>query len=284
MKVLVTGATGAQGGQVARLLLQKGHTVLALTRNADSAAAKELVKQGAKIVTGDLLDKESVKRAAQGVDAIFGVTNFVTPKGTDCEGEVQQGITLADVAKANGQYLVFTSVAHADRNTGIPHFESKYKVEQYIEKIGLPAAIIGPGYFMDNLFTRDALKNALHEGYFLSCLPPDKLLGQICVEDIAGMAVLALENKEKFAGKGRIDIYSENLTGEQCAQILTKILGRPIQYKQLPLDAIKQDEEYHKMFTYFATTGLTGDTDKLRKQYPEVGWHTFESWAANHKH
>ena len=126
MKVLVIGATGNQGGHVARLLLHKGHSVAAFTRQVLSPAAQKLANLGARIVTGDLNDRASVERAAEGVDAIFAMG---TPFEAGIEAEIMQGSMVAEAARARGKYLVYNSVASANLNTGIPHFDSKWEVE-----------------------------------------------------------------------------------------------------------------------------------------------------------
>src|SRR3954463_16812025 len=126
--VLVTGATGKQGGAVTRELLRKGHRVRALTRKATGAAAQELARLGAEVVTGDLEDRSSVDAAMRGVDAGFAAG---TPFEGGPESETRQGIHVADAAKAAGVYLVYSSVANADRKTGIPHFDSKAEVEKH---------------------------------------------------------------------------------------------------------------------------------------------------------
>jgi uncharacterized protein YbjT (DUF2867 family) len=141
-KILVTGATGQQGGSLARLLLQKKHKVYALTRNTQSAAAQDLRNRGANIVKGDLDDSDSLERAVKDVESVFLMG---TPFEDGAEGEIRRGKLMADIAKENRvEHLVYSSVANADKKTGIPHFESKYKVEQHIKNLGIPHTIIGP--------------------------------------------------------------------------------------------------------------------------------------------
>jgi uncharacterized protein YbjT (DUF2867 family) len=272
--VLVFGATGQQGGHVARLLLNKGHSVHAVTRNADSAAARQLAKLGAKIVTGDLNDRASIESAVDAVDAIFAMS---TPFEAGMEAETGQGITLADVAKAKGKYFVYTSVGSANKNTGIPHFESKWKVEQHIAKIGAEAAIIAPVYFMENAIAFG--KQQLKEGLYATPLPPERKLAQIALDDIAGFAVLALENKGRFVRK-RIDLASDDLPGARVAEILSEVIGKPIKYFQVPIENIrKTSEDLAKMYQWFERVGYSVDTAALRRHYPEAGWHSYEAWA-----
>ena len=126
--VLVTGATGNQGGAVVRALLKQEHQVRALTRNPASPAAQRLAEQGVEIAIGDFTDHDSLVRAARSVDAIYAMT---TPFEQGVEKETAQGIAMTNAAKAAGVgHLVYSSVASADRATGIPHFDSKYAVFQ----------------------------------------------------------------------------------------------------------------------------------------------------------
>src|SRR3954462_5141389 len=148
-KILVTGATGQQGGALARLLPQKIHKVYALTRTIQSPAAQDLNDKGANIIKRDLDDSDSLYYAVNNVESVFLMG---TPFEDGTEGEIRRGKLLANIAKDKGiEHLVYSSVANADKNTGIPHFESKYKVEQHIKNLRIPYTIIGPTFFMENL-------------------------------------------------------------------------------------------------------------------------------------
>lgn len=273
MKILVFGATGNQGGRVARLLLEKGHSVCALTRREDSPSAQALTRLGAEMVAGDMNDRVSVERAARGVDAIFAMT---TPFETGIEEEARQGITVADVAKAMGKYLVFSSVGAANAHTGIPHFETKWEVEKHIQKIQLEAAIIAPVFFMENVF-RSAKQ--LAEGVYASPLPPDLSLQQIALDDLSAFAVLALEDRKRFAGK-RIDLVSDERTGEQIAQILSSAIGRDLTYYQAPMDDIRNmSRDMAIMYEWLGRVGYSTDIPSLHREYPEINWMTYEAWA-----
>jgi uncharacterized protein YbjT (DUF2867 family) len=270
MTFLVMGATGKQGGSVARQLLAKGHAVRALTRSTTSPASQELARLGATLVTGDLGDRASLERAAAGASAIFCVT---TSFEGGPEAETKQGINVADAAKGAKAYLVYTSVGSADKRTGIPHFDSKYEVEKHIRDIGVSAAIIGPVYFMDNLLTIG--RRQLAQKRYATPLSPNRIVQQIPTEDIGAFAVLALENEARFAGK-RIDIASDELTGAQVAEILSRVLGEPIAYQQTPMDP---SSERSIMYAWLERVGYSADLAMLRRDYPELGLHTFEAWA-----
>jgi uncharacterized protein YbjT (DUF2867 family) len=275
MTVLVVGATGKQGGSVARRLLSRGHHVRALTRKADSPAMMALVNLGAQVATGNLEDRASLTRAVDGVDAIFGMG---TPFESGMDVEVTQGKHIADAAKAAGKYLVYTSVAGADQNTGIPHFESKWKVEQHIKHIGATAAVIAPVYFMENALSFG--KEQLKEGVYACPMRPDRKLAQVALADIAGFAVAVLEDKARFVGT-RTDIASEELTGAQAAEVLARVLGRAVRYFQVPLEAVRQrgGDDLVKMYEWFEQVGYRIDPAALRRDFSEVGWHSYESWA-----
>ncbi len=275
LEVLVTGATGKQGGAVARLLLDKGHKVRALTRNAESAAAKALAQRGARLFTGSLDDRGSIDRAVQGVDAVFSMS---TPFEAGMSAETRQGVTVADAAKAAGVHLVYTSVGSADRNTGIPHFDSKYEVEKHIAKIGAKATVIAPVYFMDNAvaFSREQLK----QGVYATPLTPNRKLAQIAVSDIAAAAVAVLEHGDRYLGK-RFDIGGDEVSGNDAVDILSRVTGKKFNYFQVPMDMIRQrmGEDGAKMYEWFERVGYTLDRKALRDAFPEVQWQSFEQWA-----
>src|SRR5437868_15434753 len=146
--VVVTGATGKQGGATARELLAKVHKVRAMTRKPDSPAAREIAKLGAEVVAGDLNDAASLERSLVGAWGVFAVQNTWE---AGVEGEEEQGVRLAEVARRAGvQHYVYSSVASAHRRTGIPHFENKWRIEQAVRKLGFPSyAILRPVFFME---------------------------------------------------------------------------------------------------------------------------------------
>jgi len=275
MKVLVIGATGKQGGQVARLLLSKGHEVRAFTRKPDSPEAHQLAALGALIATGDLEDPSSVERAARGVEVLFAMA---TPYEAGAEAETRQGINIADAAKSSTGYLVYNSVANADKKTGIPHFDSKWKVEEHIRKIGMDCAVIAPVYFMENLLARGI--EGLKKGVYSSPLAADRKLQQIAVADVAAMSALAIENKSRFVGK-RIDIAGDDLSGAEEAEILSRVIGRGVKYTRLPMEEMRKiSYDWVKMYEWFTRVGYSADIKALHRDYPEVEWHTFEAWAS----
>jgi len=273
LTVVVTGSTGKQGGAVARGLLKQGHKVRAVTRDPNSKQAKSLAQAGASLVAASFEDTEAIKKALDGATSLFAMT---TPFG-GTDAEIRQGVAAADAAKAAGVHLVFTSVGSANRQTGVPHFDSKYEVEKHIAKIGARATILAPVAFMENLYF---IKEQLATGVYASALSPTRSLAQVAVADIGAVAVRVLEDADRFTGK-RFDLAGDELTGNDAMAILSSVTGRSFSYFQVPLDVVRQrmGEDVVKMYEWFDRVGFTVDRAALRREFPEVAFHEFESWA-----
>lgn len=267
-RVLVTGATGQQGGAVVRHLSKRpGFQVRALTRDAAQPAAKALAQQGAEIVQGDLDDASALKRALDGVYGVFSVQNFME---AGYEGEIRQGKALADAAKAAGvRHFVYSSVVSADRKTGLPHFESKWQIEQHLKQIGIPATILRPAFFMENW--RSFVGEQILQGTLSLPLDPQTPLQQIHVDDIGAIAAVAFENPGKWIGR-TVELAGEERTMLQMAELFTRLLGRKVNYVQTSWDEFRQGagEEITRMYRWFNDVGYHIDIAALRKEYPSL--------------
>ena len=274
LTVVVTGSTGKQGGAVARGLLEAGHKVRAVTRDPNSSQAKSLANAGATLVAASLEDTAAITKALEGATSLFAMT---TPFGGGTDAETRQGVAAAEAAKAAGVHLVFTSVGSANRQTGIPHFDSKYEVEKHITKVGVRSTILAPVAFMENLYFT---KEHLAKGIYATALPPARAHAQVAVADIGEVAVRVLEDAGRFAGK-RFDLASDELTGNEALAILSRVTGRPFTYYQIPLDVIRQrmGEDAVRMYDWFDRIGFAVDRAALRREFPDVLFHDFESWA-----
>ncbi|MFG3014926.1 NmrA/HSCARG family protein [Streptomyces cinerochromogenes] len=284
LTVAVTGATGAQGGATARALLAAGHRVRALTRRPGSPAAEALRGLGAEVRHADFDDRSSLDAALAGADALFAVTTPFGPgTGTGADTgtgtEIRQGTALVDAAAgARLGHVVLTSAAHADRGTGIPHYDSKWAVEQHLRASGLPWTVIAPAAFMDNFATGWSL-DGLRAGVFAWPMPADRPLTLIPAADIGAFAALVLGRRDDFAGH-RIDIASDECTPAQIAAALTTALGRPVTHEEVPLDRVRaHSADLAAMFAYFTGAGLHVDVPGLRRAHPGIGWQTFAQWA-----
>ncbi len=263
---------------MARALLRRGQRVRGLTRRIDSPAAQELSRLGAEMVVGDFEDVASLTRVAQGMDTIFAMTTFV--EGGP-EAETQHGVNIVEAAEAAGaEHFIYSSVSDADRNTGIHHFESKFEVEKHIQERGIPSTIVAPVFLMENLLGPWHLP-ALQQGSFALPMPPGRNLQHVALEDAAAFEVLVVENRERFLGK-RVNIASDELTGAEVAAVLSRITSREIRFDEVSIDPIREaSEDAALMYEWFVRVGYSADISALRRDFPEVGWHTFEKWAGS---
>lgn len=274
--VLVTGATGRQGGAVARALLDRGHRVRALTRRPTSPEALHLKERGAEIIKGALEDPFSLMKAFRGADAAFAMTPRIA---AGMESEMRYGIALADAARAaHVRHVIFASAARADHDAESPYFSTKRRIEEYIRRAYLPYTIIAPAYFMDNLLTTGSLQK-LRDGRYAFGQPPGRAVQQVALADVASFTARVIERPDRFIGK-RIDIASDEITGAKAAEILSRVLGRTIAYEEiLPSRVNAVNGDYSLMLEWTNCTSYQADIESLHRYYPEVGWHTFEEWA-----
>ncbi len=279
LTVLVTGATGNQGGALARLLLKRGHLVRAFTRHPDSPQARELELRGAELFPGDFEDEDSLRRAAQGVDAFFAMATPYAADGLHTEREVRHGRHQLEAAQlAHVPHFLYSSVAGASLPTGIPHFDSKHHVEQLLLRSGLPFTIVAPVFFMEN-FLGPSFTEGLAQGVLSMALPRHRGLQMIPMADLAAFCARVLEWPEQFLGQ-RIEVASDEVTGEQAAALISYVSGRKVHYHELPLEALYgRREDMGRMYEWFDRVGYHADIAALRRDFPDVGWHTFENWA-----
>ena len=276
LTVLVSGATGNQGGAVTRALLASGHKVVALTRNTESARARELAEQGVELMRGNLDDAENIEQALQGADSFYLMGS---PQEVGVDGETEQGIALANAAKAaNVGHLVYGSVANADLHTGIPHFDSKDQVEEHIEKLGIPYTISAPVFFMDNVIAPWSL-DVLKGGKIMRAMPGDRSLQQVSVRNIGEFVASLISRREEVFGK-RFNFAGDDISGEECAAILTRITGHQIIYEALPVSVVnQQSDDMVAMFEWLDRVGYNVDIPELHRSFPEVNWQSFSQWV-----
>jgi uncharacterized protein YbjT (DUF2867 family) len=278
--VLVTGVTGHQGGAVARELLAKGVKVRGLTRNPESDAAKALAALGAEIVKGDFEDEASLKRALAGAWGAFSVQNTWE---AGVEGEEEQGKRFAKLAREAGvRHFVYTSVASAHRETGIPHFENKWRIEKTVKELGFPSyVILRPVFFMENLAGPWFLPG-IQEGKLAIGMEPDTELQMIAVKDIGKYGAWAFENHEKLNGR-EIDIAGDQLTGPQAAEVLARTTKHPVEFVQVPIEQVRSaSDDFATMLEWFDSVGYDVDIPAISRE-SGIRPTTFAEWAADTK-
>jgi uncharacterized protein YbjT (DUF2867 family) len=145
--ILITGVTGNQGGAVAQALQSSGFRLRGLTRKPESERAAALARRGVDVVKGDLDDEATLRRALAGAWGVFGVQNAAE---AGVEREEAQGKRLAMLAREAGvQHYVYTSVGSADKQTGVPHFDNKWRIEETVRSLRFPShVILRPVFFM----------------------------------------------------------------------------------------------------------------------------------------
>ena len=262
--VLVTGATGTQGGAVARELLSRGWQVRALTRNPGQPAAMALERLGATVVQGDFDDPDSLEAAMDGVYGLFAVTDF-WEHGYD--REITHGKALVVTAKSAGvEHLVYTSVASANQATGVPHFDSKYEVEQYLQASGLPYTIIRPVSFMDNWVGR---REEFLGGEFVNPGASEQTHQWIAASDIGFFAAEAFDSPDQWRGTAT-DIAGDEMQLAELVAMLAAILERPVVYREISFaeDQARYGEELAIMHRWFEETGYSVDIPALRQAHP----------------
>jgi uncharacterized protein YbjT (DUF2867 family) len=275
--ILVTGATGHQGGAIAAALLARGHSVRAMTRKPDSAAARALASQGAVIVQGDLDDPASIERALKGAWGALGVQNSWE---AGVVREEAQGKRFAELARRTGiQHFVYQSVGSAQRSTGIPHFDNKWRVEETVRNLGFPSyTIIRPVFFMENWLS-PSFKPGIDQGAVMMSLRPETRLQMIAVADIGQYGRLAFERSEALNGRA-LDIAGDALTMPEVARVVSEVTGRPIAFRQVPIEEVRKfSGDFATMLEWFDAVGYDADIRGLEKEF-RIRPASFREWAS----
>jgi uncharacterized protein YbjT (DUF2867 family) len=270
--VLVVGATGRQGGAVARHLLETQFRVRALVRDPKKPRARALAESGIELVQGDLDDHVSLERALDGTYGVFSVQNFFQ---AGYEGEIRQGTAIADLAKKVGvEHFVYSSVGSAYRDTRISHFETKRKIEEHLRNLDLPYTILRPVFFMHNW---EGMRERIFEGVFEGPLDPGKPLQQLAVDDLGAFAARALAGPQRWIGR-EVDIAGDELTMPETARVFGQVTGREVRYVQVAWDQFRQTagDEITRMYEWFDEEGYEADVPALREEY--LGLTTFEQY------
>jgi len=267
--ILVTGATGKQGGAALRHLRARGFPVRVLTRDPEKAEVRGLGGEGVEVVRGDLTDPDSVRHAMDGVWGAYSV------QASHTGHEVQEGKLMADMAlRYDLSHFVYSSVGSADRNTGIPHFETKYEIENHIRQLGIRYTIIRPVFFMENWLW---MKDSLHNGVLAQPLSPERKLQMIAVDDIGAFVALAFEHPDHWRNRA-FDLAGDEKSMNDLTAEFGRKLGREVRYVQVPWDEFEKQagHEYALMYRWFEDHGYTADIAAARSEYGHL--HTFEHW------
>jgi uncharacterized protein YbjT (DUF2867 family) len=271
--ILVTGATGQQGGAVARRLLSNGQNVRVLTRSP--AKAKELAQRGAEIVRGDFEDRESLRDALRDADGVFLMG---TPYEKGPEAELHHGKEMVMACwKFGAPHIVYSSVCAANRNTGIPHFESKATVESHIKETGQPCTILRPVWFMEN-FSSAFLYPSIEKGVLSTPLKRGRKLQMVAVSDIAEFVAEAFAKPDEFLNK-EIDLAGDALAFDEVAAQISAAMNREIRYEEIPEEKAESavGNDLALMYKWFNREGYKVDIPELEKRWG-IRMTTFARW------
>jgi uncharacterized protein YbjT (DUF2867 family) len=263
--ILIIGVTGHQGGAVAQALQGSGFRLRGLTRKPESERAAALARAGVDVIKGDLDDEATLRRALTGAWGVFGVQNTGE---AGVQREEAQGKRLATLAREAGvEHYVYTSVGSADKQTGVPHFDNKWRIEETVRGLLFPShVILRPVFFMENLVAPFSL-----QGDTLSwALGPDTKLQMIAVDDIGWFGARAFTDAAAL-NRREINLAGDVRTMAEAAEILTKALGRPITFAQTPIEPVRQhNKEIALMLEWFERVGYSADIAGLEREFGRV--------------
>jgi uncharacterized protein YbjT (DUF2867 family) len=265
--IVVTGATGNQGGAVVKHLLSKDFTIKAVSRNLHGKGADKLGEMGVEVVFGDLDKPETLTPILKGVYGVYSVQNNWT---SSIAVEIAQGKSLADAAKAAGvEHFVYSSVGGAERHTGIPHFDSKGEIERHIAKIGLPYTFVRPAYFVENFLAEGSF--AFINWSLLSwALKKNRKIQFAAVDDIGAYVALVFSQPDSFMDQA-IELAGDEKTFAEIKEIYMQVMGKKPSYLTMPGWLFSpMSKEMSTMFTWFKNDEFQADIPALRDQLPQL--------------
>jgi uncharacterized protein YbjT (DUF2867 family) len=287
--ILVTGATGAQGGSVAKALLAENKFVVRiLTRNALSEKAIALKKAGAEIAEGDFDDIESLHRAMKDCYGVFGVTSFWEHFGK----EYAQGENLINAVRDAGvKHFVFQGLADYYKLSGseysVPHCDMKAKLQLYTQWLGIPATFVHMSFYYENFFNAFPLQRDEEGTFFFGFPQGDTPLAMASVEDIGGVVTSIFNDRQKFLGR-IVGVVGADEPCADYASLMTKILGHEVKYKYIPRDVYADfgfpgAEELANLFEVQRLHILNRRADLMESYQLNPSMQTFESWLIKNK-
>jgi len=259
--ILITGVTGNQGGAVAKALQGAGFKLRGLTRTPESERAAALASRGVDLIKGDLEDEATLRRALAGAWGVFSVQSALE---AGVEREEAQGKRLATLAREAGvEHYVYTSVGSAHKQTGIPHFDNKARIEETVRGLRFPShVILRPVFFMENLLAPFSLQGST----LAWALGSGTKLQMIAVDDIGWFGARAFT--DAALNRREIDLAGDVQTMPEVAEILTEALGRPIAFAQTPIEQVRQySKETAMMLEWFERVGYSADIAGLEREF-----------------
>lgn len=284
IRILVVGATGAQGGSVARHLLATGrYKVRCLTRHADSSAAMSLRQSGAEVVQGDLENPASLRALLHDCDAVFGVTNY----WEHGEREYVQGRNLVDAIRhSDVQHTILSTLPHTKLLSGgrleVPHFDTKARVEEYAREMDLPATYLHVAFYYENFLNYFPPRRQEDGTYTFGFPQGTTPLAAVAAADIGGL-VLAILSESFWYRDKLVGAVGDDQRPDEYAQIMAQALNRKIEYRYIDHDTFAAlpfpaAPDLADMFEFnrLYVPNRRGDLAKSRELFPEI--RSFDRW------
>ena len=288
-KILVFGATGAQGGSIARALLKRGQfDVRAFTRNPESPGARQLRDAGAEVVKGDLDDRASIRAALEGVYGVFGVTNF----WEHFDREERQGKNLVNaVAGSKVEHFILSSLPPIANATGgalkSPHFDIKAEHEEYAKSLGIPSTFVHVAFYFENFLAFFPPRPTGNGAFQLGFPQGDTPLAAISVEDVGDIVAPLFEQPDLYIGK-TLALAGDELPAAEYAAAMTRTVGADISYAHVPREVYARlgfpgAEDLADMFEFYRLhiPRRTSDIEACRAIAPEL--QNFETWLSKNE-
>ena len=281
-KVVVTGATGLQGGAVTRHLLKEGWHVRGLTRNTASKRAQALRALGTEVMQGDMADAASLRSVFEGAYGIYSVQN---PFISGPEQEVTQGKNVAEVAKEIGvEHLVYGSAGIGRKGTGIPSWETKLQIEDHMQALDLPLTILRPMAFMELMTHKKFFPAAAVWHVMPTLMGSSRSVAWLCTDDLGAIVAKAFATPRSFVGKD-LPLASDVQSLDQCRSIYREVMGRNPRRFPIPVWLFKRfgfvGRDLTTMWRWLRTATIDLDTEPTRSIHPDAL--TVQGWLSKQK-
>jgi uncharacterized protein YbjT (DUF2867 family) len=272
--IVVTGATGRQGGAVVRALLEEGRLVGAVTRDPRGRNARALAALGAEVVGADMDDPSSLDRAFAGAHGVYSVQN---PMISGTAGEVRQGRNVGEAARRAGvRHLVYASAGPGVRGTGVGSWESKLDVEEHLERLGLSTTVLRPMAFME-LMTDPAFYPAAGVWHVWPQLAGGAYRAPwICSDDLGVIAAKVFAGGDRYVGR-RLTLAAELLSLDECRATYAQVFGRKPKRLPMPVWLFQRfAADTADLWRWTRTGHVDVDADVARSIHPDAL--TVEAW------
>jgi uncharacterized protein YbjT (DUF2867 family) len=267
--IAVLGATGLQGGAVARRLVDEGWNVRALTRNPDHKKVRSVAAFGAEIVQADMNSPRSLERAFDGVYCVFSVQNNHI---SGYDGEVAQGRNVTDAAlRAGVRHVVYGAAGVGMNDTGVGSWDVKIKIIQYMRDHDLPVTILRPMAFMELMTASKFFPPASTWHVMPKLMGPSRPVGWLAVDDLAVVAATVLNDPDRFIGHDLM-LAADVLSIDECRTVWREVTGRAPRRFPMPVWLFERfvGTDETTMYRWLASHEVDLDTQPALELHPEA--------------